>query len=122
MNATLGHSLRRVASHGAAPADNMLIHGDNLAAMTLLRATHEARVRLAYLDPPFNTGRAFAEYDDRRAPSSWRAFMHERLLALKTLMRVDGSVFVEIDDTELGTLIELGAYAGVDWYQCFACQ
>lgn len=107
MSATLGPSLRRVASHGAAPANNMLIHGDNLTAMALLQKTHEARVRLAYLDPPFNTGRAFAEYDDRRAPSSWRAFMRERLLALKALMRVDGSVFVEIDDTELGTLIEL---------------
>lgn len=107
MSSATGPALRRVASHGAPPADNMLIHGDNLEAMRALRRTHEAQVRLAYLDPPFNSGRAFAEYDDRLSPSSWRNFMHERLLALAPLMRPDGSVFVEIDDTELGTLIEL---------------
>ncbi len=82
----------------------MLVHGDNLAALTWLRDEHAERFRCVYFDPPFNTGRAFAEYDDRRAPSEWRTMIHARLAAAHPLLASDGAIFVEIDDTELAHL------------------
>jgi adenine-specific DNA-methyltransferase len=92
-------------SHGDAGSDNALVHGENLAAMTrLARAGFAGRFRCIYLDPPFNSGRRFAEYDDALSPEAWRAMMRDRLEAARHLLAADGAVFVEIDDTELGPL------------------
>ena len=44
--------------------ENLLVHGDNLAALAKLRPRFAGKIRCAYLDPPFNTGRTFAEYND----------------------------------------------------------
>jgi hypothetical protein len=92
-------------SHGDARSENALIHGENLSAMTrLAQAGFAGRFRCIYLDPPFNSGRRFAEYDDALSPEAWRAMMRERLEAARELLAEDGAVFVEIDDTELGPL------------------
>ncbi|HEY3819156.1 MAG TPA: site-specific DNA-methyltransferase [Polyangiaceae bacterium] len=92
-------------SHGDARAVNALVHGENLDAMRrLARAGFAGRFRCIYLDPPFNSGRRFAEYDDALSPEAWRAMMRERLEAARELLARDGAVFVEIDDTELGPL------------------
>jgi adenine-specific DNA-methyltransferase len=92
-------------SHGDAHDENALIHGENLAAMTrLCRAGFAGRFRCIYLDPPFNSGRRFTEYDDALSPEAWRAMIRERLEAARELLAEDGAVFVEIDDTELGPL------------------
>jgi adenine-specific DNA-methyltransferase len=92
-------------SHGDPRSENALIHGENLAAMTrLAQAGFAGRFRCIYLDPPFNSGRRFAEYDDALSPEAWRAMMRERLEAARELLAEDGAVFVEIDDTELGPL------------------
>jgi adenine-specific DNA-methyltransferase len=92
-------------SYGDAGSENALIHGENLEAMRrLARAGFAARFRCIYLDPPFNSGRRFAEYDDALPPETWRAMMCERLEAVRELLAEDGAVFVEIDDTELGPL------------------
>ena len=90
--------------HGHAGAENLLVHGDNLAALLALRANFDGKIRCAYLDPPFNTGRKFAEYTDSRTSDAWVSMMRSRLLALAPLLASDGSVFVEIDDTELARL------------------
>jgi adenine-specific DNA-methyltransferase len=82
----------------------MLVHAENLGAMRALAARFAGAFKLAYLDPPFNSGRAFAEYDDRRSRGEWLAMMRARLEALLALVADDGSVCVEIDDTELGPL------------------
>src|SRR5262249_5381525 len=82
----------------------MLVHGENLRAMTALAARFRGTFKLAYLDPPFNSGRAFAEYDDRRSRAEWLEMMRARLEALLVLVADDGAVCVEIDDTELGPL------------------
>lgn len=84
--------------------ENLLVHGDNLAVLRGLRGRFEGKVRLAYLDPPYNSGRAFAEYDDRWEPGHWASFMEERLRALHPLLADDGAVAVQIDDNELATL------------------
>ena len=90
-------------SFGEASSENALVHGDNLRVMRALRDRFEGRFKCAYLDPPFNTGRTFAEYNDRVAPSEWERSMHERLIALRPLVADDGAAFVEIDDNELAT-------------------
>ncbi len=82
----------------------MLIHGENLAAMRWLARDFAGAVRCVYLDPPFNTGRTFAEYRDARGKDAWRAMMTDRLVAARALLSDDGAIFVEIDDTELASL------------------
>ena len=92
-------------SYGDARAGNVLVHGENLEAMgRLARAGFARRFRCVYLDPPFNSGRRFAEYDDALPPEAWRAMMRERIEAARELLADDGAMFVEIDDTELGAL------------------
>ncbi len=88
-------------------AGNRLVAADNLRALEWLRRDFEGRFRCVYLDPPFNTGRAFAEYDDARTPSEWRAFLGARLRAIAPLLARDGALFLEIDDSELGPAIGL---------------
>lgn len=97
----------RRQSFGDPASGNLLVSGDNLRALARLRPEFEGRFRCVYLDPPFNTGRAFAEYDDARSPSEWREFLRERLLAVLPLLAPDGAVFFEIDDSELGPAIAL---------------
>lgn len=102
---TRAPALRVVERHGEAQAENLLVHGDNLAALeALARSGFAGRFRCAYLDPPFNTGRSFAEYDDALGGEAWGQMMRARLGALAPLIADDGAVFVEIDDTELARL------------------
>jgi adenine-specific DNA-methyltransferase len=92
-------------SHGDPLSENALVHGENLDAMRrLARAGFAGRFRCAYFDPPFNSGRRFAEYEDALEPDVWRQRMRDRLEAARALLADDGAVFVEIDDTELGPL------------------
>jgi adenine-specific DNA-methyltransferase len=92
---------------GDRAAESRLISGDNLHVLEWLRGEFEGRFRCVYLDPPFNTGRTFEEYDDARSPEEWRTFMRARLLAVMPLMAPDGALFLEIDDSELGPAIGL---------------
>jgi len=81
-----------------------LLRGDNLEVMKKIA---HARFRCAYLDPPFNSGRTFAEYDDDRTHDEWLAMMRPRISRVRDLLADDGTCFVEIDDTELGALCTL---------------
>lgn len=102
-------SLRVLRTVGAPTDDarNLLVHGDNLPALHALAARFAGTIRCAYLDPPFNTGRAFAEYADARASDAWLAMMRPRLEATAALLADDGAIVVEIDDNELGPLTVL---------------
>jgi len=86
--------------------DNLLIRGDALHALTSLAELPEfsteylGRVKLAYLDPPFNTGQSFLHYDDALEHSVWLGMMRDRLLQVKRLLSPDGSVWVHCDDSE----------------------
>ena len=80
------------------------MHGDNLPALVALHAQFAGKIRCAYLDPPFNTGRTFAEYKDSRSAADWAAGMRARIAALHPLIADDGAVFVEIDETSLASL------------------
>jgi len=101
-------SFARVSEHGDPDSANRLVHGDNLDAMRwLAQRGFAGKVRCAYLDPPFNTGRTFAEYDDAATHGEWIATMRPRLEALRALLSHDGALFAEIDDTMLGPLLVL---------------
>jgi len=87
--------------------DNRLIFGDNLLALKALEQEFAGKIKCIYIDPPFNTGQAFENYDDGVEHSLWLELMHERLRLLHRLLRFDGTIFVHIDDNELGYLIVL---------------
>jgi adenine-specific DNA-methyltransferase len=92
-------------SYGDPRSENALVHAENLDAMQRLVGTRFARrFRCIYFDPPFNSGRRFAEYDDSQAPDAWRATMQQQLTLGRELLAEDGTIAVEIDDTELGPL------------------
>lgn len=78
----------------------MLIHGDNLLALKALEIQFTGTVKCIYIDPPYNTGAAFEHYDDGIEHSKWLSMMAERLKCLRTLLREDGTIFIQIDDNE----------------------
>jgi adenine-specific DNA-methyltransferase len=86
--------------------DNLLIRGDALNVLTSLTGLpefareYENRVKLAYLDPPFNTQQAFRHYDDALEHSVWLTMMRDRLIQIRRLLSPDGSVWVHCDDSE----------------------
>ncbi|MDN4491045.1 site-specific DNA-methyltransferase [Demequina sp. SYSU T00068] len=83
----------------------MLIHGDAAAALSELaaaRAPHNmvGRVKLCYLDPPYNTGERFTHYDDRSDRASWLTELRANLLLAKQLLAPEGSLWLHLDDSE----------------------
>jgi adenine-specific DNA-methyltransferase len=98
---------RLAVSYGDSASKNMLVRGDNLAVLQQLGASHAGMFRCIYADPPFNTGRKFAEYNDAWGPGIWLEMMRARLEAMRPLLAEDGAIFVEIDDTQLGDLLGL---------------
>ncbi|MEN9841048.1 MAG: hypothetical protein RL376_848 [Verrucomicrobiota bacterium] len=87
--------------------DNRLIFGDNLLALKALEQEFTGKVKCVYIDPPFNTQQAFEHYDDGLEHSLWLSLIRDRLELLHRLLNTDGSLFVHIDDNELGYLIVL---------------
>lgn len=79
---------------------NMLIHGDNLLALKALEQQFTGKIKCISVDPPYNTGNAFEQYDDGVEHSQWLNLMKPRLDILKTLMSEDGSIWICIDDDE----------------------
>lgn len=87
--------------------DNRLIYGDNLLALKALEQEFAGKVKCVYIDPPFNTQQAFEHYDDSVEHSIWLSLMRDRLQLIHSLLAPSGSLFIHIDDTELGYLIAL---------------
>lgn len=87
-------------SYGDKTTDNIIIHGDNLLALKALLPEYEGKIKCIYIDPPYNTGSAFKDYDDSVEHSTWLSLMKPRLELLKKLMRDDGVIYVQIDDNE----------------------
>lgn len=86
---------------------NLLIRGDALNALVSLTSLPEfsreylGKVRLAYIDPPFNTKQSYLQYDDALEHSVWLTMMRDRLMQVRELLAPDGSVWVHLDDSEL---------------------
>jgi adenine-specific DNA-methyltransferase len=81
--------------------DNRLIFGDNLLALKALEQEFSGKIKCVYIDPPYNTGSAFAHYDDGLEHSIWLGLMRDRLEIVSRLLHpTDGSIWVSIDDYE----------------------
>ena len=80
--------------------DNRLIFGDNLLALKALEQEFAGQVKCVYIDPPYNTGSAFAQYEDGLEHSIWLSMMRNRLELLHRLLSDDGSCWVQLDDNE----------------------
>lgn len=87
-------------SYGDPDSENMLIHGDNLLALKALEQDYTGKVKCIYIDPPYNTGSAFEQYDDNLEHSIWLSLMRSRLDILFRLLKEDGLIFIQIDDRE----------------------
>lgn len=87
-------------SYGNENTENMLIHGDNLLALKALEHDYAGKIKCIYIDPPYNTGSAFAQYDDNLEHSIWLTMIKTRLNVLKELLAEEGSIWISIDDDE----------------------
>ncbi len=126
----------REDSVGWDTTENVIVEGDNLEVLKLLQKAYYGKVKMIYIDPPYNTGKEFiypdnfreglADYlrysgqtdeegvkltanaeTDGRYHSKWLSMMYPRLFLARNLLRDDGVIFVSIDDHELHNLLEL---------------
>ena len=93
------------APEGCAAHRNLIIEGDNFDSLRLLRSTHAGKVRVIYIDPPYNTGNKdwvyndkFVGANDRWRHSQWLEFLYQRLLLARDLLTSDGVILVSIND------------------------
>jgi len=84
---------------------NLIIEGDNFDSLRLLRATHAGKVRVIYIDPPYNTGNkdwvyndSYVGQNDRWRHSQWLEFLYRRLTLARDLLTADGVILVSIND------------------------
>lgn len=91
--------------------NHIIIEGDNLHALTALTFTHEGKVDVIYIDPPYNTGNkdfkyndSFVDKEDSYRHSKWLSFMEKRLKIAKKLLSEKGLIFISIDDVEYAPL------------------
>ena len=80
--------------------DNLIIKGNNLIALHSLKKRYAGKVKLIYIDPPYNTGNDGFNYNDRFNHSTWLLFMKNRFVIARELLKNDGIIFVQCDDNE----------------------
>ena len=90
---------------------NLLIEGDNYHALSVLNYTHEKKIDVIYIDPPYNTGNKdfifndkYIDKEDSYRHSKWLSFIEKRLRLAKNLLKDTGVIFVSIDDNEVAQL------------------
>jgi adenine-specific DNA-methyltransferase len=90
---------------GCAAHRNLIIEGDNFDSLRLMRSTHAGKVRVIYIDPPYNTGNKDWVYNDnyvgandRWRHSQWLEFLFQRLTLARELLTADGVILVSIND------------------------
>jgi len=101
---------REIKTDSSKPT-NILIEGDNYHALSVLNYTHQSKIDVIYIDPPYNTGNKDFKYNDRFVDkedsfrhSKWLSFMGKRLRLAKSLLKNDGAIFISIDDHEFAQL------------------
>lgn len=80
--------------------DNFIIKGNNLIALHSLKKRFGGKVKLIYIDPPYNTGSDSFKYNDKYKHSTWLTFMKNRLTISRDLLQDDGVIFIQCDDNE----------------------
>ena len=84
--------------------DNFIIRGNNLLALHSIKKVFAGKVKLIYIDPPYNTGSDAFLYNDSFNHATWLTFMKNRLEVAWTLLSEDGCIFIQTDDTEAAYL------------------
>lgn len=104
-------SERAILSKDEDAPNHILIEGDNLEALVSLAYTHEGRIDVIYIDPPYNTGNkdfiyndSYVDKEDTYRHSKWLSFMSRRLKIAKKLLSDRGVIFISIDDNEQAQL------------------
>ncbi len=123
-------SRSRDGEDGSFDSDNIYIEGDNLEVLKLLQRGYHGKVKMIYIDPPYNTGHDFVYKDNfgnsienykeqaglagqsnadtgGRYHSDWCSMMHPRLRLARELLTDDGVIFISIDDNEIVNLRNL---------------
>ncbi|MGM9797004.1 MAG: site-specific DNA-methyltransferase [Parabacteroides sp.] len=102
---------RALLSDDLAAPNHILIEGDNLEALVALTYTHEGKVDVIYIDPPYNTGNkdfsyndSYVDAEDGYRHSKWLSFMSKRLKIAKQLLSENGTIFISIDENEVANL------------------
>jgi adenine-specific DNA-methyltransferase len=80
--------------------ENFVIKGNNLLALHSLKSEFAGKIKLIYIDPPYNTGNDGFKYNDNFTHSTWLTFMKNRLEVAKKLLKDDGIIFVQCDNNE----------------------
>ena len=137
-NAPIAKTLRpcREESKDFDTTENLFVEGDNLDALKLLQETYLGKVKMIYIDPPYNTGKDFIYADNfaetteaylldsgqrdeegnrlvantdsnGRFHSDWLSMMYSRLKLARNLLKDDGVIFISIDDGEVGNIRKL---------------
>lgn len=81
-------------------SDNIIVKGNNLIVLHSLKKIYSGKVKVIYIDPPYNTGNDGFSYNDSFNHSSWLTFMKNRLEVAYELLRDDGIIFISCDDRE----------------------
>lgn len=98
---------KRYTADGVTPtdsisnADNLVIQGNNLLSLASLLGRYEGKIRLIYIDPPYNTSSDSFKYNDSFNHSSWLTFMKNRLELARRLLAEDGSIYIQLDYNEV---------------------
>ena len=102
---------RAIVSDSPDAPNHIIIEGDNLEALTTLAYTHEGKIDVIYIDPPYNTGNktfiyndSIVDREDGYRHSKWLSFMNKRLQIAKSLLSTGGVIFISIDDNEQASL------------------
>lgn len=102
---------RAIISEDKDAPNHILIEGDNLEALATLAYTHEGKIDVIYIDPPYNTGNkdfiyndSYVDKEDSYRHSKWLSFMSRRLKIAKKLLSDHGVIFISIDDNEQAQL------------------
>lgn len=103
--------------------DNIIIKGNNLLALHSLKKKYAGKVKLIYIDPPYNTGNDSFGYNDNFNQSTWLTFMKNRLDVAKKLLSDDGVICVQCDDNEQAYLkVLLDSMEGIRFINCVAVK
>lgn len=137
-NAPINKTLRpfREESVDFDTTENLYIEGDNLEVLKLLQETYLGKIKMIYIDPPYNTGNDFVYEDDfaqstdeylansgqfdeesnrlvqntesnGRFHTDWLNMLYPRIRLAKDLLKDDGAIFISIDDNEIGSLLKI---------------
>ena len=136
MRPVVADSVGRDGTPGGFDSENLYIEGDNLEVLKLLQETYLGKVKMIYIDPPYNTGNDFVyeddfaqsadeymgnsgQYDEEgnrlvtntesngRFHTDWLNMIYPRLKIAKDLLADDGVIFVSIDDNEVANLLKI---------------